>query len=263
MRVSAGDAGHTVAIGYVELPGDGPLHVYVAGLGSAATAMYPEAVLDPVLGGRWSVLVDLAGTGWSDLADPKSGFGYTIEEHADTIAALVDRLGERGCVVVGHSLGGAVAISLAHRRPELVGRLVVAEPNLDPGVGQISGHIAGQPEQAFVERGYAALLALLDTDTNAGAEPSVWRATLRHWDPRALHKASVSLLADRTPTFREQLTAATMPRAYIRGERTDTPESLDGLEAAGVRLLNVPKAGHPMVDENPAGFAAALAEALR
>jgi pimeloyl-ACP methyl ester carboxylesterase len=259
MRVPAGTTGHTVAIGYVELAGDGPLHVYVAGLGSAATAMYPEAVLDPVLAGRRSILVDLAGTGWSDLADPESGFGYTIEEHADTIAAVVDGLGERACTVIGHSLGGAVAISLAHRRPDLVARLVVAEPNLDPGVGQISGHIAAQSERAFVERGYGALLALLDADE----EPSVWRATMRHWSPTALHRASVSLLADRSPTFREQLTAAAMPRAYIRGELTDTPESFDGFEAAGVRLLDVPKAGHPMVDDNPAGFAAALAQALR
>jgi pimeloyl-ACP methyl ester carboxylesterase len=259
MRVPAGTTGHTVAIGYVELPGDGPLHVYVAGLGSAATAMYPEAVLDPLLVGRRSILVDLAGTGWSDHTDPASGFGYTIEEHAETIAAVADGLGETACTVIGHSLGGAVAISLAHRRPDLVARLVVAEPNLDPGVGQISGHIAAQAEEAFVERGYAALLALLDADE----EPSVWRASLRHWSPTALHRTSVSLLADRSPTFREQLTAATMPRAYIRGELTDTPESLDGLEAAGVRLLDVPKAGHPMVDDNPGGFAAALAQALR
>ncbi|GAB3401662.1 alpha/beta hydrolase [Flindersiella endophytica] len=248
-----------MAVGYLEVPGDGQLHVYVAGLGSAATAMYPEALLDPALARRRSILVDLAGTGWSDVAPAASGFGYTIEEHAGTIAAVMEGLGERDCIVVGHSLGGAVAISLAHRRPDLVARLVVAEPNLDPGVGQISGHIASQSEEAFVERGYGTLLALLDADD----EPSVWRATLRHWSPAALHKTSVSLLADRTPTFREQLTAAAMPRAYIRGELTDTPESLDGLETAGVRLLDVPKAGHPMVDDNPAGFAAALAEALR
>lgn len=255
MRVPVGAAGQTVVVGYVELPGAGPLHVYIAGLGSAASAAYPEAITHPLLAGRWSILADLVGTGWSEPAEASTGFGYTIEEHADTVAAVVDGLGVDSCAVIGHSLGGAVAISLAHRHPGLVARLVVAEPNLDPGVGQISAHIAQQAEQDFVRNGYGKLLGSIEQD-------SVWRATLRHWQPQALHKTSVSLLADRTPTFREQLTAARIPRTYVRGEHTDTPESLDGLAEAGVAIRDVPEAGHPMIDDNPEGFAAALAAAL-
>jgi pimeloyl-ACP methyl ester carboxylesterase len=48
-------------------------------------------------------------------------------------AELLDRLGIRGADVMGWSDGGIVALTLAVRRPELVGRLVVSGANAVPG----------------------------------------------------------------------------------------------------------------------------------
>jgi pimeloyl-ACP methyl ester carboxylesterase len=42
----------------------------------------------------------------------------------------LDVLDLRGVDLVAHSMGGAVALVLADRRPDLVGHLVLAEPNL-------------------------------------------------------------------------------------------------------------------------------------
>ena len=47
---------------------------------------------------------------------------------ADQVAHVADELGIRRAVVVGHSLGGGVALHLALRRPELVDGLVLIAP---------------------------------------------------------------------------------------------------------------------------------------
>lgn len=233
--------------------------VYLAGLGSAATADFPEIVArHPALRSRRSMLVDLAGTGWSDPAP--ASFGYTIEEHADVVAALLDSSDLGGCHVIGHSLGGSVAISLAARRPDRVGRLVVAEPNLDPGVGTLSRHIADQSEDAFVARGYSALRAVVARDEDASGV-SVFHATTGRWSPTAMYRSAVSLLAERTPTFRDLLATASMPRAILVGERSDDVD-LATLADSGVAVHVVADAGHVMTRESPDAFAHAVAAAL-
>jgi pimeloyl-ACP methyl ester carboxylesterase len=204
------------------------------------------------------LLVDLAGTGWKDPAP--AWFGHTIEEHADAVAALLDSAGLRGCQLVGHSLGGSVAISLAARRPELVSGLVVAEPNLDPGIGTLSRHIADQSEDAFVSRGYSALRAVIARD-GEGVGSSVFHATTGRWTPIAMYRTAASLLADRTPTFRALLAVAAMPRAILVGERSHD-FALGTLATSGVAVHVVPDAGHVMTYDNPDGFARTIAAAL-
>ena len=88
--------------------------------------------MNPSLAGYHSVLIDFLGFGFSDRPE---GFGYTLEDHAQTVAELHDHLGLRHCALIGHSMGGSVAITLAAIRPEIVSRLVIAEGNLDPGGG--------------------------------------------------------------------------------------------------------------------------------
>lgn len=108
-------------------------------------------VAEPGVVGHRRVLVDLFGHGYSDRPE---NFGYTLEEHADTVAQVLDHLSLKGCGVFGHSMGGSVAITLAARRPDLVSRLILAEANLDPGGGFISTFIAGHTEDAFVATGH-------------------------------------------------------------------------------------------------------------
>jgi pimeloyl-ACP methyl ester carboxylesterase len=64
--------------------------------------------------------VDLPGHGRSD-AQPGSG----VERYADAMGRLLAALGIGPVLLVGHSLGGAIAIALAHRRPEMVRGLVL------------------------------------------------------------------------------------------------------------------------------------------
>lgn len=82
------------------------------------------------------VAVDLPGFGKSE----KGPYPYDMAFYADVLARLIEaeRLGP--VVLVGHSMGGQIGITLALERPELVERLVLAAPAgieaFQPGEGQ-------------------------------------------------------------------------------------------------------------------------------
>jgi pimeloyl-ACP methyl ester carboxylesterase len=69
------------------------------------------------------IAVDLLGHDGSE----KPTSGYTIPNQADLVAQALARLGVSRAEVVGHSLGGAVAVGLAERSPELVDRVVIVD----------------------------------------------------------------------------------------------------------------------------------------
>lgn len=73
--------------------------------------------------------VDLRGCGRSGCPDG----GYHIRDFADDLAPFCDRLEIEKPVVVGHSLGGMIAVELAARYPSLPGALVLVDPGpIDP-----------------------------------------------------------------------------------------------------------------------------------
>lgn len=71
---------------------------------------------------------DLFGHGasvGSDPADPDLPNDYSLGGHAAALRDLLDELGLRQVVVVGHSLGGGIAMELAYLFPERVSALVL------------------------------------------------------------------------------------------------------------------------------------------
>ena len=68
--------------------------------------------------------LDLRGHGRSDRPDGR----YDFPTLAGDVAGAVDALGWRGVYAAGHSTGGALALIVAARRPELVRRVFGLEP---------------------------------------------------------------------------------------------------------------------------------------
>jgi pimeloyl-ACP methyl ester carboxylesterase len=74
------------------------------------------------------VAYDLRGRGDSDK--PESG--YSLAAHARDLGALLDRLELRRVVLMGHSLGAAIALRFAVDHPARVRRLVLIDGGFDP-----------------------------------------------------------------------------------------------------------------------------------
>jgi pimeloyl-ACP methyl ester carboxylesterase len=231
----------------------GPARVYIHGLGATGAAAFGEIAPHPELAGRRFLIVDLPGHG---LSDRPQDFGFTLDDHARAVAAILDAEGLGGVELVGHSLGGSIAIVLAARRPELVARLVVAEANLDPlppsPTGQGSQQISSQTEADWIASGYATLVA-----TNPD-----WAPTLRLCDALAVHRSAVGIVTGSRPTMRELLIALPIPRTFIHGDRGEALRDREGLKAAGVRVVEIADAGHSMMVDQPDAFARAIADAL-
>ncbi|WP_431772545.1 alpha/beta fold hydrolase [Streptomyces cucumeris] len=234
-------------------PGDGDggaPRVYVHGLGASSAVYHAHIAAAPALAGRRSLFVDLPGHG---ISDRPADFGYTLDDHAAALASALDAAGVRGAELVGHSMGGAVAVVLAVRHPGLVSRLVLTEANLDPDPPRTAGssRIASYTEEEFVYGGGFA-----ETLERVGP---VWRATMRLADPTALHRSAVGLVRGTRPTVRRMLLGLDLPRTFLVGELGDAPDACDELTAAGVEVRTVPGAGHNVMFDNAPGFIEALA----
>jgi pimeloyl-ACP methyl ester carboxylesterase len=79
------------------------------------------------------VAVDLLGHGGSE----KPASGYSVPDQASAVAEVLSKLGVRDAEVVGHSLGGPVAIALAEQSPQLVNRLVAIDSIPDTSYGDV------------------------------------------------------------------------------------------------------------------------------
>src|SRR6185436_16429418 len=70
---------------------------------------------------------DLPGFGESEKPSP-ARYAYGIEAFSEAIADVIAAFGVGRASVLGHAMGGAVAITIAAQHAELVQRLVVVDP---------------------------------------------------------------------------------------------------------------------------------------
>jgi pimeloyl-ACP methyl ester carboxylesterase len=140
---------------YYELSGSGPPVVLVPGF-SASGASW-DFLVDRLSKRATCIVVDNRGSGLS--AAPRGP--YCIEDLAYDLRDLIEHIGIEKVTVVGHSMGGFVAQTLALDAPELVSGIVLVSsaPIGRAGVSQASRDVlfrsVGPPED--IVRGIVAL----------------------------------------------------------------------------------------------------------
>jgi pimeloyl-ACP methyl ester carboxylesterase len=100
-----------------------PVLVFLHYFAGSSRAWSP--VIDRLAGRHRCIAPDLRGFGDSDAPST----GYSVGDLADDVCALISRLGLDDYVVVGHSMGGKVALALAARRPPGLRALVLVAPS--------------------------------------------------------------------------------------------------------------------------------------
>lgn len=102
---------------------DAATAVYVHGLGGSSTNWTDLAtLLSPFAAGA---SVDLPGFGFSE---PKAGFSFTMDDHADVLVRYLEQVAAGPVHLLGNSMGGAIALLAASRRPDLVRTLTLVSP---------------------------------------------------------------------------------------------------------------------------------------
>jgi non-heme chloroperoxidase len=112
-----------------EKPGSGPPTMLLHGWA------VPGAVWRTIVD-RWPAdagplyVLDQRGTGWS--SKPESG--YTLDNYAADVAAVIDQLGLKELKLVGHSMGGTIALLVALLRPGALRKVCLVNPVPPSGV---------------------------------------------------------------------------------------------------------------------------------
>lgn len=248
-------------IRWCELPGEGVPIVCLPGLSFAAVPNFLPLMTQPQFRGRRILMIDYVGSG---LSGHSESFGFSLDEHATSIAAVLDAACAEPVHLLGYSMGGAVAVSLALLRPDLVARLVVCEGNLKPGGGEASQRIAASKEDTYVAKDHPERMTSLAKAATEGATlPDFLWAARSGADPRGVY-GNARALVDLADDFEERFLALPMERHYVYGEQgfpgttgKVTPDLPDPnkLRANGVRIHVVPGVGHPMMIDDPAATA--------
>ena len=114
-----------IALAVREWPGRGPTLVCVHGLTANHTCWESlAAVLSP---DYRIVAYDLRGRGDSD----KPERGYGLARHSEDVAGLLGHYGLATAVLVGHSLGAAIALHFAVHHPDRVTQLILIDGGFD------------------------------------------------------------------------------------------------------------------------------------
>ncbi len=212
------------------------------------------------------VALDLPGFGMSGKPDT---FDYDLHSQADIAYALMQSLGIQRCTVIGHSMGGAVAILLARKYSDSLERLVVIEPNLKASDAHLSREIIRQPEAEFVGQ-------YDDFTRMAVATVQNWfvnshRADLEDYirellkaTPISMYRSALSLITVTSDElFIQKFQELPFPKDFLIGEETlkihNIPESFVDSD---VNTVIVPGVGHMMMVDNPTLFNQTLAALL-
>lgn len=246
---------------FAQRQGEGPPLLLLHGLG-ADHQDWREVM--PHLTGRYRVVApDLRGCG----ASPRGPGPYTPWQMARDIEALMRAEGITHAPVVGHSMGGAVAMSLALLAPERVSRLVIANsvPSFRPRRPRELGEIALRLLMIAL-LGPRRLGALMARRNFPRPEQSALRALVEARSAR--NKRCVymaSLLALTRWSVRPRLQEITMPALVIASERDYVP--VDDVRRFAEALPDgrfemVPGAHHGLPLERGALFAELLRDFL-
>jgi pimeloyl-ACP methyl ester carboxylesterase len=246
---------------YHNFPGEKPTHVYLAGLGLGATGLYPSIILQTDLSQYHTLIPDFLGFGYSDQPDD---FSYTVDEHANSVIFLLDQLQLNQCTLIGHSFGGAVAIVVATKRPDLVAKLVLAEAVRDAGNWFGAG---SQSKEQWITDGHKETLELFRQylPFYQESDRSWWPMMKASIPTKAFYRTALSCAQGVIPTWREQLYQLKIPRLFLFGEASfqlelESIEETKTLPNYGIRVNVLPQAGHNMMSDNPSAFASAIIE---
>jgi len=163
--------------------------------------------------GRRLTLLDLPGCGRSE---PPAGWQRsTIDELALDVAELVRDSAMRDPVLVGHSLGGAIALQVAMNEPDLLSGLVLFAPASTTGLDFVPADAADGLAHPTPDDQRRLLRAAFhqppDGDTLAALEAVVLRA-----DPMHIEGAARSML---TFVVQSRLAEITAPSLVVAGDR--------------------------------------------
>jgi esterase len=199
-----------------------------------------------------------------------SGDDYRMTQHIADMIAFIEQIDPKPIDLMGHSRGGHVAFRVAQQRPELLRRLVLAEPggNLDasldatpsPSIAAGTAAIADLVKAGNIDDGLRLFVDAIDGDGAWARLPATAKQQLR--DNAMVEQVNEG----REPYSKADAQSIRTPTLFIGG--TDTKGGLAANHrvlaphVTGSRTAMIAKARHWMFDQAPQEYAAVVTEFL-
>jgi pimeloyl-ACP methyl ester carboxylesterase len=196
---------------------------------------------------------------WDGVGDT-----YSIAQHVEDVIAFIEQIKPKPVDLMGHSRGGHVSFRVAERRPDLLRKLILAEPggelddtldpDFKPGPSPLAARIAASADviaKGDIDGGLQIFIDALEG-------PGAWKR-LPAAVKEPLRDNATTLIGqtrDKRPPFsKADAEAIRTPTLFIGGANTRgaLPKVLHTLAAhvKGSRTEIIPGTTHPMFEQAP------------
>jgi pimeloyl-ACP methyl ester carboxylesterase len=214
------------------------------------------------------IAVDLVGHGGSEA--PRDSTLYGIDGQAEAVDRALEALGVSNAVVVGHSMGGLVAIALAEQNPGRVERVAVSDTPAAEGLVEESA-LAGLACTPLIGPAVDVLRPVdLVTEsslqTGFAADYPVPQFAHRSLEQLTHTGVCSSGNPDDDRAAADRLAGLGKPVLVVWGERdvlTPTETNVARYRQAGLAPTVIPAAGHSPMVEAPGAFIAAVTDFVK
>ncbi len=241
---------------HYEITGDGPPLLLIAGLASDNASWGP---VTPILSKHFKLIMpDNRGAGRTRTTAPLS-----VDAMADDCAALLDHLQIDRAHVVGHSMGGIIAMTFAARAPDRINKLVLAASCAKTPARAVSVidtilllREAGAPQEHWL-RSFFHWLFKPDFFENKNAVDAAIALSMAYPYAQSVEDMRAQVDALRDYDASALPTALTSETLLLAGEHDlmFSPQDIKAaFEAAPARLEILSGAAHSLHWDNPADF---------
>ena len=235
--------------------------------GGSAHAHWWDHIAAELAHDYWVLALDSRGHGDSDWVKPPS---YEISDYVDDITALVAQLRLVPFILIGHSLGGLIAMTYAINYRETLSALIIVDMGPRLQQSRRMQLLSRVPTPIFAaEEDLVRRFRLLPEETCAA--PELLRHIARH-SARPLQDGRFTLKTDRATFLRQphdvsaELSRILRPTLLIRGGQSNTLSLETVQEMAAhcpcLQTAEIPGAGHHVFLDKPTAFLEAVREFL-
>ncbi len=206
---------------------------------------------------KYSLLaVDLPGFGKSDRP---MDFSYSLYDHAGVLYELTRKIPYKKIHLVGHSMGGAIAVLLAQKNP----KRFVSLMNVDGCLGGQNGSQQQQLSPPTFEEFSEKLMLRIENSKGKPDENGykLWYEWSRASDPFGFQKSDESLIQlTRSNIIIDAFFSLPIKKVYFYPERDGMPRVLKN--AKKIKTIQISGSGHFIMNDNPDEFYGKLAKEL-
>jgi pimeloyl-ACP methyl ester carboxylesterase len=213
------------------------------------------------------IALDLPGFGMSEKPDD---YDYQLSSQADIVQRFLHSLDIQEFSLIGHSMGGSIAILMTLDQAQTIQQLLVIEPNLKASDAQLSRTIVQYTESAFIEHYEEFQASAIQTVESwlvnfQQSDLDEYIHELLKTTPISMYRSAHSLITTTSDsTLIELLQRFSLPKYFLVGEETVRTHPIPReFQTSDIHTIAVPGVGHMMMIDNPSLFTKTLVRVLQ